>query len=85
MKEKRDLREKNDMEEKFMEIIAEVLEADAEELTMDIEYKVYERWDSFHMMNIIMELEEAFGAAIPLEKLSGVKTLHDLYAIIQRE
>lgn len=71
------------MESKFMDVMAEMFEVDANELSMDIEYKNYEKWDSLKMMNIVMELEDAFDISIPLEKISDVKTLKDLYDIVQ--
>ena len=71
------------MESKFMDVMAEMFEVDANELSMDIEYKNYEKWDSLKMMNIVMELEDAFDLSIPLEKISNVKTLKDLYDIVQ--
>jgi acyl carrier protein len=71
------------MESKFMDVMAEMFEVDANELSMDIEYKNYEKWDSLKMMNIVMELEDAFDISIPLEKISNVKTLKDLYDIVQ--
>ena len=71
------------MESKFMDVMAEMFEVDANELSMDIEYKNYEKWDSLKMMNIVMELEDAFDISIPLEKISNVKKLKDLYDIVQ--
>lgn len=71
------------MEEKFLKIIAEVINADVSELTMDLEYKKDERWDSLAMMNIVMELEEQFDVSIPIEKLADVKKLGDLYEMIK--
>ena len=71
------------MEEKFMSTVAEILETDISELSMDIEYKNFEKWDSLHMMNLVMELEEVFDTSIPLEKLAGVKKLSDLYVLVQ--
>lgn len=71
------------MEDKFMDVMAEMFEVEASELSMDIEYKKYEKWDSLKMMNIVMELEDTFDISIPLEKISNVKTLKDLYDIVQ--
>ena len=52
---------------------------------MDIEYKKYEKWDSFRMMNLIMELEDVFHISIPIEIISEIKTLQNLYLIVQGE
>lgn len=71
------------MEEKFLNTVAEILETEVSDLSMDIEYKNFEKWDSLHMMNLVMELEEVFDISIPLEKLAGVKKLSDLFILIQ--
>ncbi len=71
------------MEEKFLQTVAESMEVDAEEISMDTAYKEYEPWDSMAMMNLIMDLEEAFDVSIPIEKVSAVKTLQDLYDIVK--
>ncbi len=66
-----------------MAVMAELFEENADALSMDMEYKKYEKWDSLKMMNIIMELEDVFDISIPIEKISSVKTLQDLYTVIQ--
>ncbi len=71
------------MEEKFMAVVAEILGENADKLSMEIEYKNYEKWDSLKMLNMVMELEDVFHISIPIERLSFVKTLRDLYAIVQ--
>ena len=71
---------KRKLEEKFMAVMAELFEENADALSMDMEYKKYEKWDSLKM---IMELEDVFDISIPIEKISSVKTLQDLYTVIQ--
>lgn len=71
------------MEEKFLQTVADSIEVDVEEISMATAYKEYEPWDSMAMMNLIMDLEEAFDVSIPIERVSGVKTLQDLYEIIK--
>ena len=69
------------MEERFMEVMADMFGEDTGSLSMDLEYKKYGKWDSLKMMNIIME--DAFNISIPIERISSVRTLRDLYAIIE--
>lgn len=73
------------MGKKFLETVAEVFDVAEEDLSMDIEYKKYEKWDSFRMMNLVMELEDVFDISIPIEKISEIKTLQDLYTLIQKK
>lgn len=71
------------MEERFLNTVGNVLGVDPGSISLETEYKKYEKWDSFGMMNILMELEEEFEASIPIEKLANVKTLKDLYEMVQ--
>lgn len=65
--------------DKFLEFIAEIMEVDDSEISMDTEYKVYEKWDSLMMLTLVMELEAEYDVSIPMEKLGSVRTLSDLY------
>ena len=71
------------MEEKFLETVAETMEVEVSEISMETAYKESEPWDSMMMMNLIMDLEEAFEVSIPIEKVSNVKTLRDLFDIVK--
>lgn len=71
------------MENNFLQVVAEVLDVDVSELSMDTEYINYERWDSLAMMNMVMELEEEFHVSIPIEKLADVKILEDLFVLVK--
>ena len=71
------------MEEKFLETVAETMEVEVSEISMETAYKEYEPWDSMMLMNLIMDLEEAFEVSIPIEKVSNVKTLRDLFDIVK--
>ena len=71
------------MEEKFLNVVAESLEVEVDEITMATEYKVYEAWDSMAMMSLLMDLEEEFDVSIPIEKVGNVKNLQDLFDLIK--
>ena len=70
--------------EKFLSFVAEVFEVDAAEICMETQYKIYEKWDSLKMLVLVMELEAEYEVSIPLESLIKVKTLNDLYKIIDK-
>lgn len=71
------------MEEKFLEFVSQVMEAEPGEISMDTEYKTFSKWDSLMMMNLIMEIEEEYDAVIPIEKVGSIKTLKDLFQMIK--
>lgn len=68
----------------FLNFVAEVMGTDALELNPETRYKEYEAWDSLMMLTLVMELEAEYGVSIPMEKLGEVKTLGDLYGLIQK-
>lgn len=65
--------------EKFLEFVAEIFEVDMNDISMETEYKKFEKWDSLMMMNLVMEVEAEYGVMIPMEKFGDIKTLQDLY------
>ena len=76
------LERETDME-KFLQFVAEIMGVDAAELDENTAYKEYEAWDSLMMLTLVMELEAEYGVSIPMEKLGDVKTLADLYQLVQ--
>lgn len=71
------------MEQRFLSFVADVMEKDSSEITMDIRYKEFSGWDSLMMLTLVMELEAEYGVSIPIESLGSVKTLADLYAFVK--
>lgn len=69
--------------EQFLKVVADSMEVKEEELSMDTQYKVFPAWDSLKMMTIIMDLEYEFDVSIPMESLGKVKTLGDLYSLLE--
>ena len=72
------------MEDKFLELVADILNVKKEEITMESSYGEVPNWDSVMMLNLIMELEEEFNCSIPIEKVSKGITLKELFALTQK-
>ena len=71
------------MKEKFLQVVADSLEVEISEISMKTAYKEYEPWDSMAMMGLLMDIEDEFDVSIPIEKIAGVKTLQDLFNLVQ--
>lgn len=69
------------MEQKFLEFAAEVLNKEADELTMDSSYANGD-WDSLMHLRLMVEICDEFDVDIPSEKLGSIKTLRDFYGYI---
>lgn len=68
--------------QKFLEFVAEIMEVDVAEISMDTAYGEG-KWESLMMLNLVIELEAEYGASIPMERLWKVKTLADLYDLVK--
>lgn len=66
--------------EKFLELVAEVMEI--ENATMEMRYKEG-KWDSLMMLTLVMEIEAEYNVSIPMESLGNVQTLADLYEFVK--
>ena len=69
----------------FIEFVADVMDVDASEISMETVYKEYEKWDSLMMLTLVMEIEAEYNVTIPVEKLGSVKTLGDLYEFVKQK
>lgn len=67
--------------DKFLEFVADIMEVDVSELSMDTPYNEG-KWDSLMMLTLVMELEAEYGVPIPMEALGNVKTMNDLYKLV---
>ena len=67
------------MEQKFLNFVAEIMEMN--EVSMDMSYNEG-KWNSLMMLTLVMELEVEYGVSIPMESLGNVKTLADLYKLV---
>lgn len=67
----------------FIDFVANVMEVSPSEISLETSYKGFKAWDSFMMLTLIMELEEQYGVSIPMEKIGEIKTLSDLYELVE--
>lgn len=65
--------------EHFLEFVAEIMEVEPVMISMATEYRNFEKWDSFMMLTLVMELEQEYEVSIPMEELNHVETLADVY------
>ena len=67
----------------FLEFVADVMDTDVDEISMQTTYKEYSKWDSLMMMTLVMELEEEYDVSISIDEIGKVHTLEDLYKLIE--
>ena len=68
--------------EKIIEIISDFADIEGMEISDETRIRNDIGLNSFDIINITVELENAFGVKIPDEKLSSVHTIGDLKTLI---
>ena len=69
--------------EKIKEILAEQLDADPEEMTMDTKIAEDLEADSLDVVELLMSIEDEFEVEIPDEEIEYMKTIGDVVEYIQ--
>lgn len=70
------------MMETFLTFVAEIMDTDPTEISLETEYGQYEKWDSLMMLTLVMELEAEYDVSIPMESIGEIKTLRDLWLLV---
>lgn len=65
------------MEQKLIDTVAAALGVPAASLTLDSTPEDVEEWDSLGHINIVSELEAAFGVSIPIEDITEIHSIRD--------
>ena len=69
--------------EKIKEILAEQLDANAEEMTMETRIDEDLGADSLAVVELLMSIEDEFEVEIPDEEIENLKTIGDVVEYIQ--
>lgn len=67
----------------FLEFAARVFGDDVKNINLDLRYGEYEKWDSMMHLTLIMEAEEKYGIEVPFNKIAEIRSLRDLYEMIE--
>lgn len=71
------------MEERFLEFVANLFDVDASAINLDTAYGTIPEWDSLMQLRLVGELEDEFGADIPIDAVAELKTLRDFFKYME--
>lgn len=71
--------------DKVKEIVAERLDVADDEITMEAVITDDLGADSLDVVDLVMDLEDAFSIEIPDEAMADIKTIGDIVAYIEKE
>lgn len=66
------------MNEKVIRLVAEILNMDAAELSVDTKIDEIEKWDSLAHVMIIEAIENKLGKSIPIDKAMDITSMREL-------
>ena len=69
--------------EKKMELIADILDVDVEELTPEKEFASMENWDSVAALSFIAMMDEEFGKEIKGAEIKKFVTIQDALNVME--
>ena len=69
--------------EKIQQIIAEVLNIDPQEITMDTTFVDDLGADSLDVVDLLMSIEDEFEVEVPDEEIENIKTVGSLVSYIE--
>lgn len=67
------------MEEKFIELMKDVLEIEDRDINMGDKFREYEEWNSLAYLSVIAMLDEEYDCQIEEADFRNLQTLEDLY------
>lgn len=67
------------MEEKFLELVKEVLEIEDREVQLEDKFKEYDEWDSLANLSMVAMIDDEFGVVIDNQKFKNMQTLQELF------
>ena len=73
------------MFEKIKEIVAEQLSCNADDISMETNFKDDLGADSLDLFEMVMALEEEFGIEIPSEDLENIVTVNDIIGYLKEK
>ena len=73
------------MEQKFLDLLKEILEIEDRELLMTDNFREYPEWDSLAYLSVIAMLDEEYGIQIEGSEFKKLKTVGDLFSEVKKK
>jgi acyl carrier protein len=71
------------MKQKLIEILADVLDLEADQIDDDLSAETAKSWDSLNHLRLITAVEQDFGIALTMEEIEGATSLMRLLSVIE--
>jgi len=70
--------------QKLMAILSRILEIDVSEIVDETSPNNVKKWDSFNMLNMVLEIEREFNVQFDLDEVIAVTCVRDLKGTLKK-
>lgn len=71
------------LEQLILEIVADVLECEEDELSMTYSKEENDKWDSVNTLRMLTSIESEFDIRLDMEKLLKAETIQDIVDLVE--
>ncbi|HOJ16043.1 MAG TPA: acyl carrier protein [Caldisericia bacterium] len=71
------------MLQQIINIFAEILEKNPDEITPNDEFRMYDEWDSLAYLSVIAAIDDKFNIVIPIDDFRKLRTINSLAEYVQ--
>jgi len=72
------------MEQRLIAVVASALRVPTSTLTMETGPGDLQAWDSLAQINVVSEIEAAFGVSIPIEQVAEIRHIRDFLGYLEK-
>lgn len=72
------------MEQKFLDLVKEVLEIEDRDLQLSDTFRNYDEWDSLANLSLVAMLDDEYGVVIDTQQFKQMTTLQEIYDAVQK-
>ena len=74
----------NKMEQKFLDLVKEILEIEDRELQLTDNFRDFEEWNSLANLSLVAMLDDEYGVVIDTQRFKQMTTLQEIFDAIQK-
>jgi len=74
----------NTMEQKFLDLVKEILEIEDRDIHLSDNFRDYDEWDSLANLSLVAILDDEFSVVIDSQRFKQMTTLQEIFDAIQQ-
>lgn len=71
------------MEQKFLDLIKDVMEIENRDISLSDNFRDYDEWDSLANLSLVAMLDDEYNVVINAQKFKKMNTLQEIFDAVQ--